>query len=165
MTKLNVGSIGVTDFVADIIAAVLNNNKKLKELDLSHNNIQAIGAAKIFKNIMISNLNKLNISHSNITDEAAEDIAAFISHNTELEELDLCHNNLQAAGVVKICKANISKLIKFNISHNNISTIVSNDIATSLPHYNRLQVLDMSYSNLEFVSIFKNFKFICIKNY
>ena len=162
LTKLNVGSIGVTGFAADIIPAILNNNKKLKELDLSHNNIQAVGATKIFKNIMISNLNKLNISHNNITDEAAEDIATFISRNTELEELDLCHNSLQAAGVVKICKANISKLIKLNISHNNITTIISNDIATSSSHYNRLQVLDMSYCNLEFISIFKSMQTLSV---
>ena len=161
LTKLNVSSIGMTDFAANDVTAVLNNNIKLKELDLSHNNIQAVGAMQIFRNI-ISNLNKLNISHNNITDHAAEDIAEFISHNTELEELDLCHNNLQAAGVVKICKANISKLIKLNISHNNITTIASNDIATSLSHNNRLQVLDMSYCNLGFIRIFKNMQTLSV---
>ena len=162
LMKLNVGSIGITDFEADDITAVLNNNIKLKELDLSHNNIQAIGTTQIFQNTTISSLNKLNISHNNITDEAAEDIATFISHNNELEELDICHNSLQAAGVVKIFKVNISKLIKLNISHNNITTIVSNDIATSLSHYNRLQVLDMSYCNLGFIRIFKNMQTLSV---
>ena len=162
LTKLNVGSIGMTDFAADDVTVVLNNITKLKELDLSHNNIQTAGATKIFKNITISNLNKLNISHNNITDEAAEDIAAFISRNTDLKELDLCHNNLQDAGATKICKANISGLIKFNISHNNITAKESYDtsynMATFLSHNNKLQVLNLSCNNIRFISIFAHMR-------
>ena len=120
LIKLNVCSIGMDYSVADDITAILNNNIKLKDLDLSHNNIQALGATRIFKNI-ISNLRKLNISHNNITYQAADDIASFVSHNAELEEFDLSHNNLQGTGAVKICKTNISNLIKFNISHNNVT--------------------------------------------
>ena len=156
LIKLNVGGIKMTDFAADDVANILNNNVNLKELDLSYNNIQAVGAAEIFKNTVNLSLNKLNISHNNITDQGVDNIAAFISQNTELEELHFSHNNLQAAGAVKICRTNISKLIKLNISHNNISNKASNDIATFLSHNKKLQLLDLSYNNLGFISIFKN---------
>ena len=156
LIKLNIGSIRMADFAADNIATVLNTNINLKELDLSCNNIQAVDAAQIFKNTVNLNLNKLNISHNNITDQGADDIAMFISQNTELKELDLSHNNLQAAGAVKICRTNISKLTKFNISHNNITNEASNDIATFLSHNSKLQLLNLSYNNLGCISIFKN---------
>ena len=108
LIKLNIGSIRMTDFAAVNIATVLNNNINLKELDLSNNNIQPLGATKYFRNALTLNLNKLNISHNSITDQGADDIAMFISQNSELQELDLSHNNLQAAGAIKICRTNIS---------------------------------------------------------
>ena len=157
LITLNAGNIRMTDFAADIVANVLNNNSNLKELDLSNNKIQAVGAMEIFKNTIILSLNKLNISHNNISDQGADNIATFISQNTELQELDLSHNNLQAAGAVKICRTNISKLIKFNIGHNTIiTTEASNDMAAFISLNNKLQLLDLSYSNLGFVSTFKN---------
>ena len=158
LIKLNIGSIGMTDFAAVNIATVLNNNINLKELDLSNNNIQPLGATKFFSNAITVNLNKLNISHNCITDQGADDIAMFISQNTELQELDLSHNNLQIGGIVKICRTNISKLIKLNISHNNITTDheASNDVSTFLSLNNKLQLVDLSYNNLEFAGIFKN---------
>ena len=79
LVKLNVCSIGMDDSAANDVAAILNHNIKLKELDLSHNNIQALGATQIFRNI-ISNLHKLNISHNNITYQAGHEIASLISH-------------------------------------------------------------------------------------
>ena len=154
LIKLNAGNIRMTNFAADIVANVVNNNSNLKELDLSNN---SIGAMEIFKNTVIFNLNMLNISHNNISDQGADDIAMFISQNTELQELDLSHNNLQAAGAIKICRTNISKLIKFSISHNNIiTTEVSNDMAAFISLNNKLQLLDLSYCNLRFASTFKN---------
>lgn len=149
LIKLNIGSISMTNFAADIVETVLNNNINLKELDLSNNNIQPASATNFFQNAVTSNLNKLNISHNNISDQGADDIAMFISQNTELQELNLSHNNLKATGIVKICRTSISKLIKLNISHNNITfTFLSLD--------NKLQLLDLSYNNLELAGFFKN---------
>ena len=155
LIKLYIGSIGITSFAADDLVAVLNNNKNLKELDLSHNDIQTNGPAEIFNKIIILNLSKLNISHNNITSQAAGDIVIFISQNTELEELDLSHNSLQTPGAVEICRANISKLIKFNICHNNITIKATNDIAAFLSHNNKLQVLNLSGNDLQCTNIFK----------
>ena len=110
LIKLNICSIGITEIAADHIATVLNNNNKLEELDLSHNNIKAAGATVIFKKTSIVNLLKFNVSHSNITDDV-EYIETFLSMNTKLQELDLSHNHLQAAGTKKICKKNRLVLI------------------------------------------------------
>ena len=148
LIKLNVCGIGMDDSAANDVAAILNNNIKLKELNLSHNNIQAWGAIQIFRNI-ISNLHKLNISHNNITEQAADELASFISQNAELEELDLCHDKLQADGAAKICKTNISNLIKFKISHNSITDQAADDIALLISHNTKLEELDLSHNKLQ----------------
>ena len=162
LIKLNIGSIGMTDFAADNLVNILNNNVNLKELDLSHNCIQVNGAIRIFNNATMFRLNKLNISYNNITDQAADDIASFITYNSELKILDLCHNNLQTSGTIKICKTNISKLINLNISHNNITKDAADSIATFLTHNNKLQVLDLSYNELGCKDIFKSIQTLSV---
>ena len=148
LIKLNICSIGITEIAADDIVTILNNNTKMKELDLSYNNIKTTGATILFKNTSIVNLHKFNISHNNITDDV-DYIEGFISMNTNLEELDLSHNNLQASGAIKVCKANLAKLTSFNISHNNIAYDATNDIGTFLSHNTKLQMLDISGNNLQ----------------
>ena len=53
----------------------------------------------------ISLLKKLYIGKNSISDKAANDIAAIISCNTQLQEVDISGNNLTAFGAIKIAKA------------------------------------------------------------
>ena len=48
----------------------------------------------------IATLRKFCISNNNITDEAADDIAAAISFCVDLQELNLGSNNLQTSGII-----------------------------------------------------------------
>ena len=157
LIKLNVCGIGITKDATNDIAVVLNKNKELRELDLSHNNIEAAGATHIF-NTSAENLRKFNISHNNITNDV-DYIEFFFCRNTELEELDLSHNSLQSAGAIKVCKANLVKLTKFNISHNNITNEAADYIGCFLSHTAKLKVLDLSGNSLQelgFIKIFKS---------
>ena len=162
LIKLNVCGIGLSKITADDIVNVLNNNNKLQELDLSHNNIQETGATAIFKMASTKNLHKLIISHNNINDNV-EFLETFLSRNTNLEELDFSHNNLQPAGAIKVCRANLSKLIKFNISHNGITIDAVDDIGALLSHNTKLQKLDLSGNDLQelgYKRIFKSLQII-----
>ena len=160
LIKLNVCNIGLTEIAADDIVTVLNNNFKIQELDLSHNNIQATGATTIFKMASTANLHKFIISHNNINDNV-EFLESFLSRNTNLEELDFSHNNIQAVGAIKVCRANLSKLIKFNISHNGITIDAVDDIGILLSHNTKLQKLDLSGNDLHDISDnFKSFQVV-----
>ena len=97
-----------------------------------------------------SNFIKLNVSNNDVDDKAAHNIAAFLSHSTQLKELDLSYryNNLQTTGVIAICKE-MKHLTKLNISNNNISDKAAEDIAfVILFQNNTLQELDLSCNNL-----------------
>ena len=70
----------------------------------------------------ISHLTILYLSNNNIDEEAANDIANVLSHNTNLQELHLSRNNLQSAGIIKIANSlqNVFNLTMLCISYNNI---------------------------------------------
>ena len=159
LIKFNISGNDISDGAASTLGRVLSKSTKLKELNLSDINLDAEGVSKIFNWLRVSNLIKFSISHNNITDLEADYIAAFLSENTDLEELDLSHNKLQSAGAKSICRTNLSKLTHFNISHNNIKIEAANDIAAFLSSNAKLQVLDLSYNYLH-AKIFSGIKHI-----
>ena len=158
LTKVNISNIGITINATHNLAIILSNNINLKELDLSHNDIQAIGATIIFKASAV-NLQKFYISHNNITEDVGH-VEGFLSRNTRLEELDFSYNYLQDTGVRKICAANIFGLTKLNISYNNISLKAADDIAYFLSHNKKLQMLDLSGNDLQALGLKTIFNYV-----
>ena len=148
LIKLNLCSIGLTDNAANDIGTVLNNNIKLQDLNLSHNNLQATGATTVFKMASNKNLHTFNISHNNINDDV-EFLEVFLSANTNLKELDFSHNNLQATGIKKVCKTNLTILEKFDISHNGITIDAADDLGAFLACNCELQQINLSGNKLE----------------
>ena len=150
LIKLNLSHNGITEHAAEFIATFLSKNCKLQELDLSCNNLQAVGIIKFIKSSCITSLIKFNISHNGISNHAAESIANFLYHNYKLEELDISHNDLQAAGAIKIAQlSNITNLTRFTISHNVITDHAAEDIAGFLSQNSKLEEIDLSYNNLK----------------
>ena len=146
---LNLSGNEICDEAATALAFVLAENTKLKELNICDANLHREEIIKIFTKLRFPYLTKLSISHNDITNEAADDIANFLSKSYELKELDLSHNNIKSAGAIKICRANLLNLTTFNISQNSITTGAANDIANFLSHNLRLKVLDLSYNDLQ----------------
>ena len=152
---------------AAALANGLAGNAKLKELNLSDNDLDAEGISKILDALKTSNLIKLDISHNNISDEAADDMAIFLSKNLQLEELDVSHNDLLSTGITKICKVNLSRLVTFDISHNEVTDEAAKSISMVLSCNNKLQSLDLSFNyfkNEGFMKIFYSLKNImCLR--
>ena len=74
-----------------------------------------------------------------------------ISHNIQLQELDISDHNLQATGAILISKIlqRTSTLIKLNISKNNITYKAANDIAAAISCNTQLQELDISNNDFQ----------------
>ena len=104
--------------------------------------------ARALQNIL--SLTEFDVGNNNITEEAADDIAAVLSHNANLKVLYLGGNNLQTGGVIKIAKAlkNVSLLTKLNIGYNNITEGAADDIAAVLSCNSNLQVINLHGNNL-----------------
>ena len=97
---------GITNNAASTISALISCNTQLQELDISDNCLQLTGITTVLIGLQgISTLTKLSISKNDIAEKAASNIAALISYNTKLQELDISDNHIQLTGVPIISKA------------------------------------------------------------
>ena len=153
LLRFKIKNSGIADEVAKYIAAIFVHNTKLEELDLSYNRLQSAGAIKIFSGMKrIVTLKRLNISNNSISEHAADHLVEeVLSHNVELEELDLSCNNLQAAGAMKVSKGmkQLTKLRRFRMSNNEITPEAAKDIAKALSYSTKLEELDLSGNCLQ----------------
>jgi len=136
------------------IAAVLSHSTNLQVLSLEGNNLQADGirmVARALQSTKLSTLRRLYIGNNNITKEAADDIKAVLSHNINLQLLNLNENHLQALGITKICKGlqNTHTLLQLGLRCNNATITASHHIATVLSCNSNLQVLNLDGNDLQ----------------
>ena len=158
LTKLCIDHNSIAYKSADDIADAISCNTKLQQLSLGSNGLQTSGIIKIARNLQkISSLTKLYIEHNSIAYEAADDIAAVISCNIHLQEVNLGGNNFQALGIIKIAKSlqKISSLTKLYVNHNNITHEAAADIADAISCNIKLQELNLSSNNLQTSGIIK----------
>ena len=151
LSVLKLSDCSIISEAANTLTTVLLNNTKLKEIDLSYNDLSASDAIAIFEGMKnISNLVAIDISHNMITDEATDSIANVLRCNTKLKKLDVNHNNFSASGAVNFFKGmkNISSLETLNISHNMITDEAAESIVTILSHNSNLQILNISSNYL-----------------
>ena len=174
LKTIDIKNYGIASEAADCLANVLQCNNQLQELHLIGNCLQTSDVIKITKalcSIQTSTsqsnlgttitsttmnlhncitLKKFSITNNNITDKVTDDIAAVISCNTHLQELDLGNNDLQASGITKVSRSlqKISSLIKLYINHNNITDKAADDIAAVISYNTRLQELDLDNNDL-----------------
>ena len=136
-----------TEKAAYSFAEAVSRNVRLQEIDFSENYFPTTGIVKIMQVLQsIFTINKLYVINNNITEEAADDFAAALAFNTQLQELDISRNNLQTQGTIKIAKAlqGIFTLKILRISNNNIADDATDDIAAALSHSYQLEVFNIT---------------------
>ena len=91
---------------ADGLANVLHHNTQLQELCLDDNDLQTTSAIKIAKALQdILAFRVLSLCNNMITDETADYIAAAITCNIKLIELNIGKNNLKTVDAIRIVNA------------------------------------------------------------
>ena len=84
---------------------------------MTTNTFEASSVIKILRALQTSStLLKLVISNSNIGSEAADDITAVLSHNTDIQVFRIDNNNMDTMGALKITRALPSSISTFYIS-------------------------------------------------
>ena len=137
---------------ADAIAAVIDNNLLMNQLWFDGNDLYSTGIIIICNALKkIRTLSILSLCNNGITDDAADELSAVITHNILLEDLLLSNNQLQYTGIAVIAES-LSKLIKLrklDLFNNNISRQGANSLAVALKNSTSLQDLFLSGNNLE----------------
>ena len=153
LTKFCISHNNITEEAADDIAIALSHSTQLEELDISNNHLQAAGVIMLAKGLHITMLRKFCISNNNITEEAAGDIAKFLFHNDQLEELDISFNEFKSTGIMLIAPAlqHIKTLQILKIDNNKITDDAIDSISAVIFCSTNLQ--KFSFCNNDFSPI------------
>ena len=101
LTIFDINNNNVDEKAADDIATVLSNNTQLQVVNLNSNSFKTVGMIKIAKALQnISTLTAFRIDSNNVGEEAADDIAAVLSHNRKLQRLDFGYSSFKSAGMI-----------------------------------------------------------------
>ena len=146
----------------DCLALVhaLKSVKGILDFDLSGNNLQSLGCIEIAKllpgnehNQGFCELESLDISGNNITDEGVKRLSTALKHtNCKLNSLDLSRNNITDKGVKHLSTAlkhTNCKLNSLDLWLNNITDESVKHLSTALTHTNcKLNSLDLDNNNI-----------------
>jgi len=131
------------------LSSVISNNAKLYLIDISNCNLQKEAGiiASALKNI--SAITTLSLSENKIPGSVADDLAIAIYVNFKLERLRLADNNLQhhAAAVISAL-SQIKTLVELNLSNNNMTAKVADELSLAVESNKSLQVLRIGGNNL-----------------
>ena len=157
LTKLD---MSVTDQGADMITKVLLTTSSLKELNIANAKLKTTIAIKILTALEFFSLKVLRLNNNDIDDEAADCIAALISHNSLIEEANISCNKFSASRLIPIIQSlSMAKNIKLlDISsnfRNCSSTDAVNHLSTTLAECSTLQELNVSNNLLTFSNVLK----------
>ena len=157
LTKLD---MSVTDYGADVITKVLLTTSSPKELNIANAKLNTTIAIKLLTTLEISSLKILRLNNNDIDDEAADCIAAVISHNHLIEETNISCNKFSASGLIPIIQAlSMAKNIKLLDISSNFKYCSSTDevklLSTTLAECSTLQELNVSNNLLTFSNVLK----------
>ena len=142
----------VTDETAvAVLAAVLEANTTLTNLDLQGNNIGPAGAESLATALKTNTtLTNLDLSDNNLGPVGAESLATALKTNTTLTNLNLFYNDLGPAGAESLATAlkTNTTLTNLNMSVHNLGLAGAESLATVLKTNTTLTNLDLSGNNL-----------------
>ena len=154
LTRLNLrgARLVATEDIGQALTTMLQVNKTLTHLDLSHNsNLSVQGAYCVFQGLQLNNtLVYLNLSHTGLqmTKSTAWILDTMLKVNNTLTHLDLSHNNFLDQGAYCLFQGlqHNNTLVDLNLSHTGLEMTknTARVLATMLRVNNTLTHLDLS---------------------
>ncbi|XP_065913984.1 protein NLRC5-like isoform X2 [Dysidea avara] len=150
LTTLDLSFNNMSEVVVDELANVIKNNDFLQELNLSGNSLQSDGAVILRALKEISYLIILDLNYNMLSEKVVKDLADVIKSNAGLIELSLGYNNFQSSAVViLLALRDVSNLMKLDLSNNNMSEAIVNELASVIKRNTKLEELYLGGNNLQ----------------
>ena len=151
---LDLNSNNMTSVIAEDLADVIKRNPCLEELHLAYNDLNSSAIVVLQALQEIRTLKLLNLSVNNMTSVVAEDLASVIKRNLSLKKLNLANNDLNSsAGVVLQALQEITTLELLNLSKNNLSNVVAEDLASVITCSSCLKELHLADNDLKSTAV------------
>ena len=141
----------IDDAAAAALAAVLEANTTLTNLDLQGNNIGPAGAESLATALKTNRtLTNLNLRGNDVDPAGAEALATALKTNTTLTKLNLRGNNIDPAGAESLATAlkTNTTLTNLDLRVNNIGPAGTESLATALETNTTLTNLNLSFNNI-----------------
>ena len=165
LNRLYLGHNKINEKAANLIAAILANNREIQELIIVTCCLNSHGAKSIMLSLKnVGTLKQLSLNSNFITDEAADDIADVVSRNKAMGYFSVGESKLQAKGLTTLLLSlkELKLLKKLSIcSYNNIFEDITKYIIPIIIANPKLTGLDIAGVYLQVdntTSIFSSLK-------
>ena len=163
LKHLDVSHNKVSNEAANELASVLIANPLLEHLNLSNCELSELQTTRIVKALseIKSFLRFLDISHNTLTNNASDEIAFVVIYNPLLEHLNLSKCELSEIQIttIVIALSKVKSFLRFlDISHNTLTNITSDEIASVIicnPLLEHLNLSNCELSELQITCIVK----------
>ena len=142
----------MSDEEAEELANGISGNQNLRKLDISYNDLTTSGVIHISKALQDSTgLQKFAINNCKIRNNAAQFIAAVISHQPQLIELNISWNALTGTGAIRIIQSLTynNRLQVLKAAGCGLTEIEADELADILSDKTGLKELDLSWNELK----------------
>ncbi|XP_071777201.2 NACHT, LRR and PYD domains-containing protein 12-like [Centroberyx gerrardi] len=162
LKTLRLQGCGFTSRACVYLASVLCHSPKLRELDLSGNEIGDDGLLHLANGVKYQgcHLETLKLSQCNIKEKGCRSLASALQNNSHhLEVLDLSINAIGDEGAIELFKkVDISNLTKLEMYHCNLTALSCESICTALKSESS-SLVDLNLSNNDLKD--SGFELIC----
>lgn len=140
----------------EAIGAMLRDNYKLTDLDLSWNKIRKDSARELGNALGVnSTLTKLNLAHNGFADEPTQYLGLALGENVALAQLDLSFNAVTPTAAMVLASAFHSNhtLTELNLSGNPVGKRGGEALVTAVRRFqlpDRLLMINLTNADLEF---------------
>ncbi|XP_018426484.1 PREDICTED: ribonuclease inhibitor-like [Nanorana parkeri] len=140
----------LTDISCPDLTSGIRNNRTLRTLDLSLNNLEGPHFRDVMEALTTSRIEELHLCGNHLTDMSCPDLASGIRNNQTLRTLSLNNNNLEGPHFRDLMEAlTTSQIEELQLHDNHLTDISCPDLASVIRNNQTLRTLNLSYNNLE----------------
>ncbi|XP_077322829.1 NACHT, LRR and PYD domains-containing protein 12-like isoform X2 [Lithobates pipiens] len=140
----------LTDSSCPHLASVIRNNRTLRTLNLSQNNLEGPHFRDLMEALTTSRIEKLQLSSNHLKDSSCPHLASVIRNNQTLRRLNLSGNNLEGPHFRVLMEAlTTSRIEELELYDTHLTDISCPHLASGIRNNQTLRTLILSGNNLE----------------